>query len=216
MKNLTLRLSAAMWARVLVLWLILAVGSLVVGGIAVGMGKYIQDNVHTVLSSQQISFSTADKMADVEKAIPGMVDNAGLPLTTGNQAQVYSNLIALHIKEAADNTKLSDGKTTLSGATYATLGSTVNALKATLATVTKAGDATAIAAAQSDVDKASGLRATMLTGNTLIGTLLSAYGWDNVGTGVTIAGIAIMVLAVVFFVLFIFEWRRGHLPAATA
>src|SRR5262245_4417267 len=93
---LNLRLSAAMWARVLLLWLTLAIAALVVGGIAIGLGLFIQDNIRTELASQQISFSAADKLTDEEKAIPGIVANAGLPVTTGNQAKVYSELIGLH------------------------------------------------------------------------------------------------------------------------
>jgi hypothetical protein len=56
----------------------------------------------------------------------------------------------------------------------------------------------------------------MLTGSTLRGTLLSAYGWDNVATGITAAGVAIIVLGLAFFVLFVYEWRRGHLPPTEA
>ena len=209
MKNLTLRLSAAMWARVLLLWLTLGVGALVVGGIAISMGRFIQDNVRTELASQQISFTAADKLADAEKAIPGIVDNAGQPLTSGNQAQIYSNLIALHLQEAATGAGYP-------GATYATLGGIQGDLRTAVAAATKANDKAALDDANAKLTAATGLRNTMLTGNTLIGTLLSAYGWDNVGTGVIAAGVFIVVLAVLFFVLFFFEWRRGHLPPAQA
>jgi hypothetical protein len=56
----------------------------------------------------------------------------------------------------------------------------------------------------------------MLTGSNLRGNLLSTYGWDNVATGVTAAGAFILVLALVFFGLFVYEWRQGHLPAKEA
>src|SRR5215212_5560856 len=101
MKYLNARLSAAMWARVLLLWLVLAVGALVVGGAALAMGRFVQDNIRNELTSQQITFSAADKLADEEKQLPGIVENAGLPLTTGNQAQAYAGLMALHMQEAA-------------------------------------------------------------------------------------------------------------------
>ena len=97
MKYLSHRLSAAMWSRVLLLWLVLAIGALVVGGVAVGLGLFVQDNVRTELASQQISFTAAEQLTDAERALPGVVENAGLPLTTGNQAQIYANLIGLHM-----------------------------------------------------------------------------------------------------------------------
>src|SRR5262249_41189215 len=101
MKYLSYRLSAAMWSRVLLLWLTLAVGALVVGGIALGLGQFIQGNIRTELAAQQISFTAAEQLSDEEKAIPGIVENAGQPLATGNQAKVYSELIGLHMGNAA-------------------------------------------------------------------------------------------------------------------
>jgi hypothetical protein len=209
MKYLNNRLSAAMWARVLLLWFVLALGALVVGGAALTMGRFIQDNIRNELASQQITFTAADKLADEEKQLPGMVENAGLPLTTGNQAQAYAGLMALHLQEAADGAGYS-------GATYATLGGAQRELKAAVTTATTSGDQTAIDEAQAKLTAVTNLRNTMLTGSTLRGTLLSAYGWDNVATGVTAAGAFILVLAVVFFVLFVYEWRRGHLPPTEA
>jgi hypothetical protein len=209
MKYLSHRLSAAMWSRVLLLWITLMVGALVVGGIAVGMGRFIQDNIRTELSSQQISFSLEDRLRDEERQIPGMVENAGQPLTTGNQARVYSELMALHMREAAEEAGYP-------GATYATLGGIQRELRAAVTTATESGDAAALEQAQADLTAATNLRNTLLTGSNLRGTLLSAYGWDNVATGVTAAGIFILVVAVVFFILFVYELRRGHLPPTQA
>ncbi len=207
MKYLNYRLSAAMWARVLLLWLTLAVGSLVVGGIALSLGRFIQDNIRNELASQQISFSPADSLTEEEKKIPGIVENAGQPLTTGNQAKVYSELIGLHMRTAATDAGYP-------GASYATLGGIQRELRAAVAAATKAGDKAATDDAQAKLTAATNLRNTMLTGSTLRGTLLSAYGWDNVATGVTTAAAFILVLTVVFFLLFVYEWRRGHLPPA--
>ena len=205
MKYLNHRLSAAMWGRVLLLWLVLALGALVVGGIAFGMGRFIQDNIRNELVSQQISFPAQEALSDLEQQIPGMVENAGQPLATGNQARVYSELMALHLREAAEEAGYP-------GAAYATLGGSQRELRAAVAAATESGDETALEQAQADLAAVTNLRNTMLTGSTLRGNLLSAYGWDNVATGVTAAGVAILVLALVFFVLFIYEWRRGHLP----
>jgi hypothetical protein len=209
MKYLNLRLSAAMWSRVLLLWLTLSIGALVVGGIALGLGRFIQDNIRNELAAQQISFTAEDQLSDEERQIPGIVENAGQPLTTGNQARVYSELIALHMREAAEAAGYPD-------AAYATLGGVQRKLKAAVATATESGDAAALEKAQADLTTVTNLRNTMLTGSNLRGNLLSAYGWDNVATGITAAGVFILVLAVVFFVLFFYEWQRGHLPPTEA
>jgi hypothetical protein len=209
MKYLSNRLSAAMWSRVLLLWLTLAIGALVVGGIAIGLGQFIQGNIRTELSSQQISFSPVDNLTDEEKAIPGIVENAGQPLATGNQAKVYSELIGLHMHNAAEDAGYP-------GAAYATLGGVQRQLRAEVATATESGDEAAIKEAQDELTAVTNLRNTMLTGSNLRGNLLSAYGWDNVATGVMAAGGFILVLALVFFVLFVYELRKGHLPATEA
>jgi hypothetical protein len=206
MKNLSLRLSAAMWSRVLVLWLLLAIVAAGLGAGALWLGGFIQGNIRTELSSQQISFSAADKLTDLEKALPGIPENAGLQLTTGNQAQAYAGLIGLHMGESAEAAGYP-------GATYSTLGGIQRELRAKLEAAKKGTDQAAIDKAQADVTAVTNLRNTMLTGSNLRGNLLSAYGWDNVATGITAAAIALFVLAVVFLVLFVYEWQRGHLPA---
>jgi hypothetical protein len=205
MKYLHQRLSAAMWSRVLLLWLILGIGALAVGGAALAMGRFVQDNIRNELAAQQISFTAADKLADEEKQLPGIVENAGLPLTTGNQAQAYAGLIGLHMQEAAAGAGYP-------GAVYATLGGTQRELKAKVDAATSSGDEAAITKAQADLAAVTNLRNTMLTGSNLRGNLLSAYGWDNVASGIMLGGGFILVLALVFFVLFFYEWRRGHLP----
>lgn len=209
MKYLNHRLSAAMWSRVLLLWLTLSVGALIVGGIALWLGGFIQSNIRSELDSQQITFTAADRLSDEERAIPGIVDNAGLPLITGNQAQVYANLIGLHLRTSAEGAGYP-------GASYATLGGAQRELRAAVAAAAESGDETALGEAQAELDAVTGLRNTMLTGSTLRGTLLSAYGWDNVATGITAAGAAVVVLALMFFGLFFYEGRRGHLPPTEA
>jgi hypothetical protein len=209
MKYLNHRLSAAMWSRVLLLWLTLSIGALVVGGIAFGLGRFIQDNIRSELAAQQITFTAEDQLSDEERQIPGIIENAGQPLTTGNQARVYSEYIALHMREAAEEAGYPD-------AAYATLGGVQREFRAAVAAATEAGDEAALEEAQTGLTTVTNLRNTMLTGSNLRGNLLSAYGWDNVATGVIAAGVFILVLAVVFFVLFVYEWQRGHLPPTEA
>lgn len=209
MKYLSHRLSAAMWARVLLLWFALALGSLVLGVVALGLGRFIQDNIRNELASQQISFSPAEGLSDEERAIPGIVENAGQPLLTGNQARVYSEYIGLHMRESAEEAGYP-------GAAYATLGGAQRELRAAVAAATEAGDEEALEEAQAQLTAVTNLRNSMLTGSNLRGNLLSAYGWDNVATGVTVGGAVILILSLVFFVLFFYEWRRGHLPPTEA
>ncbi|MDK3158892.1 hypothetical protein FBR02_01515 [Anaerolineae bacterium CFX9] len=205
MKYLSHRLSAAMWARVLLLWFTLLVAALILGGILLWLGGFVQDNVRNELIAQQITFSPADGLSEAERAIPGIVENAGLPVTTGDQARIYSEYIGLHMRESAESAGYP-------GAVYATLGGIQRQLRAEVAAATEAGDEEALAAAQAELTAVTNLRQTMLTGSTLRGTLLSAYGWDNVATGVRVAGVGVMALGLVFLVLFVYEWRRGHLP----
>jgi hypothetical protein len=207
MKYLKLRLSAAMWARVLLLWLTLSIVALVLGVAGIGLGQFIQSNIRAELVSQQITFASEDRLSDEERAIPGIVENAGQQLTTGNQARVYSEYIGLHLRESAAEAGYPD-------AVYATLGGVQREFRAAVTAATEAGDEAALAEAQESLTAVTNLRNTMLTGSNLRGNLLAAYGWDNVATGIITAGAVIVVLAVVFFVLFIYEIWRGHLPPA--
>jgi hypothetical protein len=209
MKYLSHRLSAAMWARVLLLWLMLGIVALVVGGAAIAMGRFVQENIRTELAAQQISFNEVDRLSDEEKAIPGMIENAGLPLTTGNQARVYADLIGLHVHESAEEAGYP-------GASYATLGGPQRELRTAVAEATEAGDEAALEEAEAELAEVTALRNTMLTASTLRGNLLSAYGWDNVATGIMTAGAVFLVLALVFFGLFLYERSRGHLPPTEA
>jgi hypothetical protein len=194
-----------MWSRVLLLWLTLGIAAVVLGGVTIGLGQFVRNNVRDELKSQQISFKAEGELTDEERAISGLVENAGEPLTTGNQAQIYANMIALHLRQMAE-------RAGYPGATYATLGGTQGELRAAVAAAEEAEDNEALEEAQAELDAVTNLRNTISTGNNLRASLLSAYGWDNVATGVTVTGVGILVLSLLFFGLFIYELRRGHLP----
>jgi hypothetical protein len=198
-----------MWARVLLLWLALGIGAVLLGVIALGLGNFVQTNVRTELAGQQITFGQADQFSEEEQQIPGLVENAGQPVTNGNQARIFSEYIGLHMREAAADAGYPD-------ATYATLGRIQREFRAAVATAREANDEAALAEAEASLSAVTNLRNTLLTGSNLRGNLLSAFGWDNVATGVTTAGIVVVVMGVLFFVLFIYEWRRGHLPPTQA
>ncbi len=205
MSNLSRPLSPAMWARALFMWGILAIGALLLGIAALWMGSFIQSNVGDELEAQQISFPAADNLSDRERAIDGMTDYAGDQLSTGDGAKVYSEYIKLHMTEAAEESGYP-------GATYATLGSVQRQLRADVQAAKDSGDEQALQDAETELDNVTGLRNTMLTGSTLRGNLLSAYGWGNVGQGVLVVGVGILVLAVIFAAIFFIEWRKGCLP----
>lgn len=209
MKYLSHRLSAAMWARTLLLWLALGIGSLIIGLISLGLGSFVQDNIRSELAAQQISFSPEAGLTDEERAIPGIVENAGQPITTGNQARIYSEYIGLHMRQSAE-------RAGYPGAAYATLGGIQSELRTAVAEATEAGDEEALAEAQAELTSVTNLRNTMLTGSNLRGNLLSAFGWDNVATGIITAGAVILGMSLLFFGLFLYEWRRGHLPPTEA
>jgi hypothetical protein len=198
-----------MWSRVLLLWLVLGIGALALGSTTLWLGQFVSSNVRDELEGQQITFKTEESLTAEEREIPGLIENAGKPLATGNQAKVYSEMIALHMRQAVERAGYPE-------ASYATLGQTQNELRAAVTAATEAGDEEALAQAEADLAAATGLRNTLLTGNNLKGSLLSAYGWDNVATGVSVGGVAILVLALVFLVLFVYELRQGHLPPTEA
>ena len=65
--------------------------------------------------------------------------------------------------------------------------------------------------------KLAGEVATLFKGETLRGLLLNAWGWSVVGTLATLAGIILIVLGAVLFLLQVANWQfnlRGRHPAA--
>ncbi|CAN5690827.1 hypothetical protein BH23CHL2_BH23CHL2_12740 [soil metagenome] len=198
-------LSPAMWSRALFMWGVLALVALLLGVAALWMGNFIQDNIKDELEAQQISFPPEEAMSDQEREIDGLTAYAGEQLSTGDQAKVYSEYILLHMNQSAEEAGHP-------GATYATLGGVQRGLRADVQAAQDAGDEQALEEAEAELAEVTALRNTMLTGSNLRGNLLSAYGWGNVGQGVFFLGIGIIVLAIIFTLLFFFEWRRGHLP----
>lgn len=189
------------------MWGVLAIGALLFGIVALWMGMFIQDNIKDELEAQQISFPAEEALTDREREIDGITEYAGERLSTGDQAKVYSEYILLHMNESAEEAGHP-------GATYATIGGIQRELRADVQAAQDAGDEQALEEAEAELAEVTALRNTMLTGNNLRGNLLSAYGWGNVGQGVFFLGIGIIVLAILFALLFFFEWRRGHLPEA--
>jgi hypothetical protein len=165
---------------------LLAVLLLVAGGLLIWAYTFVNNQVTTQLSQQQIVFPAASSPAI--KALPpadasAMTKYAGQQLTTGAQAETYANhFIAVHLKE------IGGGKTysQLSAESLANPGNVK--LKA-------------------QVD-------SVFQGTTLRGLLLNAYAFWQIGQIALWAAIAAFVGAVIFLVLAIIGFLHGrHTPA---
>ena len=146
----------------------------VAGGLLMWGHNFSSDYVTKELSSQNISFPSADALTKGDRA--DLVKYADAKVDTGVEAQAYASFINGHLAAVAG------------GATYADLGAPESAAKADVAAAVKAGKSTTeVAALQAKADVITGQRNTMFKGETLRGLLLSAYAWSTVGT---IAGYA--------------------------
>jgi hypothetical protein len=204
---LTQPLPPPMWARVLLLWGALALGAVVVGALALYEGTFVRDNVEEQLSAQQIEFTPADQLTELEQnRDPCLTEHGGKLMETGEQARCYANhYILLHMEESAASAGYPD-------ATFATLGTEQRRLRAAL----QAAPQEQKAEIQRQLDAVTSLRTTMQTGSTLRGQLLNAWGWDTFGQGLIIGGIVALLGAVLFAGLFVFELTRGTAPAPEA
>jgi len=114
----------------------------------------------------------------------------GQLMDSGKKAECYANeYIGAHMAAAAKAAGFE-------GATYATMGqytmkgdgsATSKSLVDQLAAATKTGDQAKIDAAQKALDSATGLRSTLLTGETLRGLLLTSYGFSVFGDRAALA-----------------------------
>jgi hypothetical protein len=141
--------------------------------------SFSQNYVKDELSAQKITFTAADKLTAEETSWkPGsvcLVENAGKLMETGPQAECYAKFyLALHMENAA----ITAG---FPGATYATLGNIRTDLGAQVTAAKAKGDTAAAADSQKKLDTATSLRATMQTGETLRGLLLTVYGFSVIG-----------------------------------
>jgi hypothetical protein len=149
----------------------------VAGGLLMWGKSFSDDYVHDELSSQHISFPSAEDLTAEGRA--DLAKYGGATVDTGEEAEAFAGYIAGHLEEIAD------------GATYADLGGPEREAQTALEEATAAGQpAEAIAQLQADADAITEQRASLFEGETLRGLLLSAYAWSTVGT---IAGISAIV-----------------------
>ena len=197
MKRKTFDMIVTAGGGVLVL-VLLAAGALGVWGYS-----FANSNVHNQLSQQQITFPPAAAFAhpvagtEITPSMVGTVSKyAGLPLVTGQEAEVYANdFIAVHLQEIGG------------GKTYAQLSAAALALPKGSAAYT---------AAEAKVQ-------TVFQGTTLRGLLLEAYAFGTFGQIALVAAIVSFILAGIMLVLTLFgllHFRRvpedAEFPAVRA
>lgn len=149
----------------------LAIVLAVAGGLLLWAHSFVQDQVTTQLTAQQIYFPEKGSEALADPAVkPYLSQYAGQQLTTGVQAKAYADhFIAVHLKEMTG------------GQTYAQLSGK--------------------ALANPDDEKLAGLVATVFKGETLRGLLLNAYAFGQMGTIALYGAIASFVGAAVLLLL---------------
>jgi hypothetical protein len=180
--------------------LALAVLLLVFGLVMKNNADFAKSYVKDQLTQQQITFTPAAGLADVEKKSDCLVANAGKQLTTGKQAECYANdYIALHLREAMEGGGFKDG-------TYATIGTPQRALAAEVKAATEANDPK-LPDLQTKLTAINGLRDTAFKGETLRGLLLTSYGFSVFGEKAAqaylvavLAGLVLLVASIAGFV----------------
>jgi hypothetical protein len=155
--------------------LVLVVVLVVAGGLLTWGHSFVNSNVHSQLSRQQISFPSAAAFAHPKAGteitpsmIPTVSQYAGQQLLSGRQAEVYAdNFIAVHLSEMPY------------GGVYAKISAAALAAKPGSATATKL----------------SALEQASFQGTTLRGLLLEAYAFATIGEVMLWGAIASFILA---------------------
>jgi hypothetical protein len=179
---------------------VVAIVLIVAGGLLSWGKNFSGDYVRDELSSQNISFPTAEALTTEGRT--DLLEFAGQPLRTGAGAQAYASYIDGHLQKVA------------SGATYADLGTPERSARAD---VQAAVDAKAPQATIDELKATSAgitaQRDTMFKGETLRGLLLSAFAWSTVGriSGIaSLAAFASAALMLALVALGLMHYRRGN------
>lgn len=157
-----------------------------------GDAKFADQYVARQLSEQRITFKAADALTPDERQTPCLVEHAGKPLITGEQAECYANhFIARHLKAVAG------------GQTYSQLREVQTTLRGQIATAQANNDAAVVADLQRQLTDVTAKRQTLFEGETVRGLLLTSFGFSTLGDraalGATIsftaAGVATLLSA---------------------
>jgi hypothetical protein len=157
--------------------LVVAIVLIALGGAAIYGGNFGRNNVADRLKPQKVTFAPYAAMSPTEQATLGAY--AGQQVTTGPQAEAFARYIAGHLLEVNG------------GKTYAETSAAARA---------PGVDPKVAAALQAKA-------AILFQGETLRSIMLNAYGWWTIATialyagfGMVIAGIVLLVLAILGFV----------------
>jgi hypothetical protein len=199
MKRRTLDLMAS--AGGLLIAAILLVAGLVLTANANFASAYVADQ----MGEQKITFPAVDELSDAERANACLIENAGLPLTTGKQAECYANnYIGVHLQGIAG------------GKTYAELGDVQSELRAKIAEA-QAADSPDLADLQAQLQTVTQQRETLFKGETLRGLLLTSYGFSELGAKASLAATVAYTGAGLLFLLSVLGfWHAARTPATEA
>ena len=160
----------------------------VAGALLLWGSNFSDDYVHDELSSQRISFPPAEALEAEGRT--DLLEFAGQPLETGDQAEAYASYIDGHLQGIAG------------GKTYAELGGDERAANAAVQEATEAGEPQeAIDELQAAADTITNQRNTLFKGETLRGLLLTAFAWSTVGQIAGYAAIGAFVAAFLMAIL---------------
>ena len=172
--------------------LALAAVLLVAGGLLTWANTFIGDQVHDQLAMQDIVMPEGEALASLPKADADVLKQyAGSPLDTGPEAQAFADhYILAHMNASSEE---------LTGEvmSYSEVSGQARALGAALAE-----NPNPTQAEQDEVAAWSGLKQTLLDGNTLRGLLLYGYAFATMGTIAGIAAIFSFVGAGILLALF--------------
>ncbi|MBM4420933.1 MAG: hypothetical protein FJ034_05010 [Chloroflexi bacterium] len=171
----------------------------VLGFVMAGQASFAREYVREELAAQKITFAAESALTEREETWKAgwaaLVQFAAQPITTGEQAEAYAKYyIAVHM----DTSAIDAG---FPGATYATLGATRTGLTAQITAAKARGDTARAAGLEKKLASATSLRASMQTGETLRGLLLTVYGFSVLGEKADLAGNVLYGLAALMTVL---------------
>lgn len=160
----------------------------VAGGLLMWGANFAEDYVHDELSSQRVTFPTADELR--AEGRDDLVGHAGEDVTTGSEAEAYASYINGHLEGIAG------------GLTYAQIDDR-GAAEAVVAAKEAGASRAEVAELQATADELAEQRDTLFRGETLRGLLLTSYAWATIGeianiaAWVAFAGAFLMVVLVV-------------------
>jgi len=161
-------------------------------------GNFSRNYVKDELSAQKITFTSADKLTDLDKQYSAartncIVKYAGQELTTGKQAECYANeVLGSHISRMP---------TADAPMTYSQIGTAQSDIRAKITAANAAGDTAGAAALQKQLDSLTTSRETVFKGEMLRGALLTTYGFSTLGDRAMLASNVALAAAAIFAVL---------------